>query len=102
MIEYKVLKEIEQNPQHTQRSLAEKLGVSLGKINYIMSGLVEKGIIRAKRLKNEPGSIRWHYLLTPEGIQEKIRITRSYLEKRQAEFAALQSEICELQDEVKK
>lgn len=100
MIEYKVLKEIEQNPQHTQRSLAEKLGVSLGKINYIMSGLIQKGIVKAKRLKNEPDTIRWHYLLTPEGIQEKIRITRAYLERRQAEFVALQSEISELEHEV--
>ena len=100
MIEYKVLKEIERNPHHTQRSLARKLGVSLGKINYVMGGLIEKGIVRAKKLKNQPGSIHWHYLLTPEGIQEKIRITRTYLERRQAEFAALQSEISELEHEV--
>lgn len=100
MIEYKVLKEIELNPQHTQRSLAEKLGVSLGKVNYIMGGLIEKGIVKAKKFKNQPGSIHWHYLLTPEGIQEKIRITRTYLERRQAEFVALRKEISELEHEV--
>ena len=101
MIEYKVLKEIESNPRHTQRSLAGNLGISLGKMNYILSGLIEKGIVKAKRLKNEPGSIRWHYLLTPEGIQEKIRITRSYLARRQAEFTALKQEIAELKREVR-
>jgi MarR family transcriptional regulator, temperature-dependent positive regulator of motility len=101
MIEYKVLKEIESNPLHTQRTLAGNLGISLGKLNYILSGLIEKGMVRARRLKNQPGSIRWHYLLTTEGIQEKIRITRSYLARRQEEFIALQKEIAELEREVR-
>jgi MarR family transcriptional regulator, temperature-dependent positive regulator of motility len=100
MLEYKVLKEIETNPHHTQRSLAGNLGVSLGKVNYILGGLIEKGIVRVKRLKNQPDSIRWHYLLTPEGIQEKIRITRSYLARRKAEYTALEHEIAELEREV--
>jgi EPS-associated MarR family transcriptional regulator len=100
MIEYKVLKEIETNPRHTQRSLAGNLGISLGKMNYILGGLIVKGIVKAKRLKNEPGSIRWHYLLTPEGIQEKIKLTRSYLARRKAEFIALKNEIAELEREV--
>ena len=101
MIEYKLLKEIESNPAITQRSLAEKLGVSLGKLNYILSGLIEKGIVRVKRLKSQPDSIRWHYLLTPEGIQEKIKLTRSYLARRQAEFTELKKEIAELEQEVR-
>ena len=100
MIEYKVLKEIETNPCHTQRSLAGSLGISLGKLNYILSGLIEKGIVRVKKLKNQPDSIRWRYLLTPAGIQEKIRLTRSYLTRRQAEFIALKNEIAELEREV--
>lgn len=100
MIEYKVLKEIESNPQHTQRSLAGSLGISLGKMNYILGGLIEKGVVKVKRLKNEPGSIRWHYLLTTEGIQEKIRITRSYLARRREEFVALRQEIAELEREM--
>ncbi|MBN1308640.1 MAG: MarR family EPS-associated transcriptional regulator [Chitinispirillaceae bacterium] len=101
MIEYKVLKEIESNPRHTQRTLAGNLGVSLGKMNYILGGLIEKGIVKAKRLRDQPGSIRWNYLLTPEGIQEKIRITRNYLARRQAEFTALKNEIAELEREVR-
>ena len=102
MIEYKVIKELEENPSHTQRSLAGKLDVSLGKVNYILSGLMEKGIIRAKRLKNSPDKIRWQYLLTPQGMKEKIRITREYLKNRIKEFESIQKEIDELRREVKK
>jgi len=102
MIEYKVIKELEDNPSHTQRSLAQKLNVSLGKINYILSGLVEKGIIKAKKLKNHPDKIRWQYLLTPQGVKEKIKITGKYLKKRLHDFERIQNEIEELEEEVKK
>lgn len=102
MIEYKVIKELEENPSHTQRSLAEKLNVSLGKVNYILSGLIEKGIIKAKRLKNNPDKIRWQYLLTPQGMKEKIKITREYLTRRLKEFEHIQKEIDELKKEVSK
>jgi EPS-associated MarR family transcriptional regulator len=93
MIEYKVIREIESNPSHTQRSLAEKLDISLGKVNYVLAGLVEKGIIKAKKLKNNPENIRWQYILTPAGVKEKIRITQQYLQRRIVEFGDLQKEI---------
>jgi len=100
MNEYKVIKEIEQNPLCTQRSLAVKLGVSLGSVNFILSGLVEKGIIRAKKLKNHPDKIRWQYILTPEGLKEKIRITGDYLKRRTQEFEYLKRELEELQRDI--
>ncbi len=100
MIEYKVIKELEANPSHTQRSLAQKLNISLGKANYILSGLVEKGIIKAKKLKNNPDKIRWQYILTPQGMTEKIRITHEYLKRRLKEFEQIQNEIKELKKEI--
>lgn len=100
MIEYKLLKEIEQNPDSTQRTLAGKLGVSLGKINYVLGGLIKKGIVKAQKLKNDPRNIRWNYLLTTKGIQEKIRITKHYLDSRQKEFDEIQQEIIELKKDV--
>lgn len=100
MIEYKVLKEISSNPSHTQRTLATKLNVSLGKVNYVLSGLVDKGIIKAKKLRDDPASIRWNYILTPKGIKEKLRITKSYLDKRLEEFHLIKEEIQELEKEV--
>jgi EPS-associated MarR family transcriptional regulator len=100
MFEYKVIKEIENNPEHTQRTLADKLGVSLGKINYVLTGLIEKGLIRAKKLKNEPENIRWNYLLTRKGIQEKVLLTKNYLKRREEEFEELRHEIEVLKKEV--
>lgn len=100
MIEYKVIKEIEQNPAHTQRTLAAKLDISLGKVNYVLAGLAEKGIIKAKKLKNAPKTIRWNYILTPKGMKEKVAITRDYLSQRLEEFEEMQREICELKAEI--
>ncbi|MBD3322247.1 MAG: MarR family EPS-associated transcriptional regulator [Chitinivibrionales bacterium] len=100
MIEYKIIREIEKEPVQTQRGLAKKLNVSLGKANYVIAGLAEKGIIKAKKLKNHPGQIRWQYLLTAKGLREKLSITRDYLNNRLDEFDRLQQEIIELKREV--
>ena len=100
MIEYKLLKEIERNPVLSQRTLAENLNVSLGKINYVLTGLIKKRLIKAQRLKNDPKNIHWSYLLTPKGISEKFAITRYYLDKRLQEFDQIQLEIAELKKEI--
>ena len=100
MIEYKVIKELSDRPDHTQRTLAESLDVSLGKINYVLTGLAEKGLIKMDRLRTEPGKIRWRYILTPQGILEKTEITRQYLQKRMAEFDEIQREIVDLKKEI--
>lgn len=100
MNEYKLIRELEQNPFHTQRTLADKLGISLGKANYLLAGLIEKGVIKSQKLKNDPDKIRWKYILTPKGIKDKLIITRDYLQKRLIEFETIQREIQELQTEV--
>jgi EPS-associated MarR family transcriptional regulator len=101
VIEYRVLKEIENNPSHTQRSLARTLDISLGKANYVLAGLISKGVVRARRLRENPGKIRWQYILTPQGIREKLRITRAYLHRRLVEYERIQREIEELRAEVR-
>jgi EPS-associated MarR family transcriptional regulator len=100
MIEYKLIREIERNPFHTQRSLATTLHISLGKANYLISGLIHKGIIKVRKLRNNPEKIRWKYILTPKGIREKLTITRDYLQKRITDFEIIQREIAELKTEV--
>jgi EPS-associated MarR family transcriptional regulator len=100
MIEYKVIREIENNPSHTQRSLAQKLDISLGKANYVLAGLIGKGIVKAKKLKNHPDKIRWQYVLTPAGIKEKFKITRKYLDRRTREYEEMQKEIAQLRQEI--
>ncbi|OGS35944.1 MAG: hypothetical protein A2293_07765 [Elusimicrobia bacterium RIFOXYB2_FULL_49_7] len=91
MIEYKIIKEIERNGAHTQRSLAETLNVSLGRINYIMAGFIKIGAIQAKKVRDHHDKIRWRYYLTTKGIAEKMRLAQEY-------FALLSSEY----DEVKR
>jgi EPS-associated MarR family transcriptional regulator len=100
VIEYKVIREIELNPMHTQRSLAEKLDISLGKVNYVLAGLIEKGIIKTNKLKNNPDKIRWQYILTPAGVKEKIKITQQYLRRRLQEYGEIRKEIAQLEQEV--
>ena len=98
--EYHIIKELEGNPRHTQRSLAQSLNISLGKANYLLAGLIEKGIVKAKKLKNHPDKIRWQYILAPKGLKGKAAITRDYLRNRLAEFEKIQKEIEELKAEV--
>jgi EPS-associated MarR family transcriptional regulator len=100
MIEYHVLREIQNNPKLTQRSLAQALDISLGKANYVLSGLIDKGIIKAKKLKNHPDKIRWQYILTPQGVAEKVQITRDYLRRRLQEYGQIEKEIAALKAEV--
>lgn len=100
MIDYKLIREIQDNPAHTQRSLARKLDISLGKVNYVLTGLTEKGLIQAKKIKNHPGQIRWQYHLTPKGLKAKVRIAKKYLIQRMKEFDIIQQEITELNNEV--
>lgn len=100
MLDYQVLREIEFQPSHTQRSLAEHLGISLGKANYVLSGLARNGFIKAKRQNKNSGRIRWHYLLTTKGFEEKVVLAKKYLNRRLEEFYILQKEIEILQQEV--
>src|SRR5512147_2811722 len=86
MFEYKVIKAIDGNSEHTQRSLAEHLDVSLGKVNYILSGFIKIGIIQAKKVRDHHDKIRWNYYLTPKGMQEKIRLTKVYYEILSKEY----------------
>jgi DNA-binding MarR family transcriptional regulator len=113
MIEYKVIKQIEQNTEHTQRTLAAELGVSLGRINYLLAGFSKIGSIQAKsakaeirfcsqqliyaknvdvadteskKVKDHHDKIRWRYYLTPRGVKEKFRLAKMYLERLNEEY----------------
>lgn len=95
-----VLQEIERNPQVTQRSLAHKLEVSLGKINYLLNALIDKGIIEIKNFKNSKSKLAYMYLLTPEGIRIKIELTRKFFLWKTKEYERLKEEIESLKKEV--
>jgi len=100
-IHLKVLRSIEENPEITQRELAHKLGVSLGKINYCMRALIDRGWVKASNFKNSNNKGAYAYLLTPRGIEQKAKITVSFLKQRIREYEQIKLEIQELEREVR-
>jgi EPS-associated MarR family transcriptional regulator len=86
VIEYKIIKQLENNTEHTQRTLAAELGVSLGRINYLLAGFSKIGLIQAKKVKDHHDKIRWRYYLTPKGVKEKFRLAKMYLERLDKEY----------------
>ena len=90
---YKILKMIAAKPNITQRELARELGVSLGRANFCLKALIEKGLLKATNFKNSQNKLAYVYLLTPYGIEEKSSITVRFLKAKLQEHAQLQSEI---------
>jgi EPS-associated MarR family transcriptional regulator len=96
-IHFRVLRMLQQQPQMTQRDLARHLGVSLGKANYCLQALVQRGFIKVENFRHSDHKLGYIYLLTPHGIEEKARVTVRFLRNRMAEFDALKQEISEIQ-----
>ena len=99
---YQVLKILEQNPQISQRELAKEMGASLGKVNYCLKALMQKGLVKAGNFKNSRNKIAYFYVLTPRGIETKAKISARFLQRKLEEYEALRVEIEELQTEVGK
>ncbi|MFV0481243.1 MAG: MarR family EPS-associated transcriptional regulator [Campylobacteraceae bacterium] len=76
-----------------QKSLAEELGYSVGKVNYILKALIEKGFIKIENFANSKNKKQYKYLLTPQGIKEKIAITEKFIERKKREYEELQNEL---------
>ena len=96
----KALRLLEQNPEMTQRELAEALGVSVGAANYCLKALVAKGWVKLENFQKNPNKLGYLYLLTPTGIAAKAQLTASFLRRKVAEYEALRAEIDQLQAEV--
>ena len=96
----RVLRHLEENPDVTQRELAEALGISLGKTNYCLKALINKGMVKAKNFKNSANKRAYLYILTPKGIEAKARISVNFLQRKMEEYEQLKKEIEELRDEV--
>ncbi|MFA5356519.1 MAG: MarR family EPS-associated transcriptional regulator [Candidatus Omnitrophota bacterium] len=87
------LREIERNPQITQRDLAHKLDISLGKLNFLIRALIDKGIIEIKNFKNSRNKLAYTYLLTTQGIKIKIHLTRKFFAWKAQEYEELKKEM---------
>ena len=98
--EFNVLRSLYFNPGITQRKLSSHLGVSLGSINYCINALIDRGLVKVSRFKKSSTKQKYLYILTPEGVIEKSRLTFAFLEKKHAEYLKLQNEIENLKSEL--
>ena len=98
--EYLILKKFEDNPHLTQRELSKELGVSLGKTNYIIKALIDKGWIKLKNFKRSDKKLGYSYLLTTQGIAEKAMLAQKFLKKKSDEYNKLKEEIENLRNEL--
>ena len=96
---FRVLRLLEGNPQMNQRDLAAAAGVSLGKTNYCINALLEKGLIKVQNFKSSKRKLAYAYLLTPAGIAEKAALTQRFLTRKMEEYDALKAEIDQLKQE---
>lgn len=99
---YKLLKLIEANPVIQQREIAKAMGISLGKANYCLRALVQKGLVKMDNFRRNDNKLAYSYLLTPTGIETKARLTVSFLKHKIAEYETIRNEIEELRRDVKK
>ena len=98
-ISYKLFKLITEDPDISQRELSKAMGISLGKTNYCLKALMDKGWLKARNFKNSNNKIAYAYVLTPNGLSEKAKITARFLKRKVREYDLLKREIEELRQE---
>ena len=90
---FNILRKIKKKPNSTQRELAKELGFSLGKFNYCIKALQQKGFIKIKNFKRNPKKINYLYVLTPQGITEKTKLTLNFMKRKIREYDELKKEL---------
>ena len=90
---YYLLKELESLESQSQRVLAQNLGFSLGKLNFVIRALIEKGLIKMETFAHHNNKAKYRYILTPEGILEKVRITKAFLRRKEEEYEKIVRDI---------
>ena len=97
---FRVLRMLQDNPDMTQREIAERLGVSTSGMNYCLNALIDKGWVKVHNFSQSKNKFGYIYVLTPQGIMEKVTLTGRFLKRKQAEYAALKAEIDGLTEEL--
>lgn len=100
-VQFRVLRLLKSQPHLSQREIATELSLSLGGINYCLKALVQKGQIKVRNFQKSNNKIRYAYILTPHGLEQKSRLTANFLHRKMAEYEALKQEIGELEREAK-
>jgi EPS-associated MarR family transcriptional regulator len=90
---FDILRKLQKKPNSTQRELAEELGFSLGKLNYCLKALQQKGLVKIENFKKNPNKINYFYVLTPAGIAEKTKLTINFMKRKMKEYDELKKEL---------
>jgi EPS-associated MarR family transcriptional regulator len=98
---YRLLKLLQANPELSQRQLAQELGVSVGKVNFCLNALLDKGLLKVRNFRDSRNKLAYAYYLTPKGAKEKVRATVGFLKRKLEEYQGLEREIEELKREVR-
>jgi len=91
---------INQNPQMTSRKIAQKVGISNGSAYYLLTSLIDKGLVKLANFTENSQKIKYSYLLTPKGIREKSMLANEFLARKKEEYKALRNEINQLEQEI--
>jgi EPS-associated MarR family transcriptional regulator len=95
-----VLRLLQQRPDMSQRELSQALGLSLGKTHYVLHSLLDRGLVKAGNFRRSGNKLAYAYMLTPTGLREKLRLTRAFLQRKEAEFEQLRHTIAALKGEL--
>jgi EPS-associated MarR family transcriptional regulator len=97
----RIFREINRSPEMTQREFSSRLGISLGKVNFLINALIQKGFVKVENFKKSRSKSKYLYCLTPRGIEEKSRMTYLFLKRKMREYEHLELEIQQLREEVR-
>jgi EPS-associated MarR family transcriptional regulator len=97
---FRVMRLLEENPDLTQRELAEKLGISVGGLNYCLKALMQKGLVKMRNFAHSKNKFGYVYMLTPSGMAEKAAITQRFLRRKIEEYESLKAEIDALKQDL--
>jgi len=93
--QFEILRKISRNPDFTQRDIAKDLGLSLGKLNYCIKALKDKGLIKIENFKKNPKKINYLYILTPKGMAKKTKLTINFMKRKMQEYDDLKRDLNE-------
>lgn len=99
-IRYKIFKLVEAKPEISQRELAKELGISLGKANYCLNALINKGLIKVSNFRSSKNKKAYMYLLTPKGLDEKVSVAMRFLKLKVEEYEIIRKEIVQIRREI--
>jgi EPS-associated MarR family transcriptional regulator len=97
----RIFREIDRSPEMTQREFSSRLGISLGKVNFLINALIRKGFVKVEHFKESNSKSKYLYCLTPRGIEEKSRMTSLFLKRKMREYENMELEIQQLRKEMR-